>query len=72
MKLRFDLNTLDVERACGAFIKLYDAGVKDIQLVHNTWNQSHFNIYGDIEHDLVDFLQEVCPKQYFNEDVSEL
>ena len=72
MKLRFDINTLDVDAAASAFVKLVEAGVADITLTKSSWDRTHFNMYGDIQFDMVKLLNETCPAPTWNDDASEL
>jgi hypothetical protein len=72
MKLRFDINTLDVDLAAEAFVTLVKEGVADITLTQSNWDKKHFNMYGDIQFDKVELLNKTCPAPAWNDDASEL
>jgi len=73
MKIRFDTNTKDAEKAAAAFVRIdKEASPKSLTLSLNTWGDEHYNIDGEVDSKYAPMLEELFNNEYFNEDVDKL
>ena len=73
MKIRFDTNTKDAEKAAAAFVRIdKEASPKSLTLRLNTWGDEHYNIYGEVDSKYTALLEELFDNEYFNEDTDKL
>jgi len=73
MKIRFDTNTKDAEKAAAAFVRIdKEASPKSLTLSLNTWGDEHYNIDGEVDSKYTALLEELFDNEYFNEDTDKL
>jgi len=73
MKIRFDTNTKDAEKAAAAFVRIdKEASPKSLSLNLNTWGDEYYNIDGAVDSKYSALLEELFDNEYFNEDTDKL
>jgi hypothetical protein len=73
MKIIFDTNTKDAEKAAAAFVRIdKEASPKSLSLHLNTWGDEYYNIDGAVDSKYSALLEELFDNEYFNEDTDNL
>lgn len=73
MKIRFDTNTKDANKAAEAFVRIdSEALPKSLSLTLNTWGDIYYNIDGEVDSKYSKLLEELFDNASFNEDTDKL
>lgn len=73
MRIRFDTNTKDSDKAAAAFLRLdNEASPKELSMRLNTWGDACYNIDGEVDSKYAPLLSELFDNASFNEDTDKL